>query len=298
MTSYLKKLVVALGLFLALTGFGATSNATNGALQQPLPCPPELPEPLPPPPDCVSATTPVPSADLCLAMAASPSTTATPGQTITYRLTLRSLGPDTANNLRAHVTFDERHLELLGVRTSSPDLWVSTVADGGLSLVQARLPQSEEAAAEISLRVRADASPGAQLLAQAQATWRGTTASNPGISNALVVTLAGASTSADVVPLSISMANGGSGGLVVSSSAFAPREQVSLWYERQDRVNVALGRGRVDERGRLAQLLPSATLAWGHLRIVAQGLCSGVIAAGSISTAAPTAQTKIDGPTP
>jgi hypothetical protein len=220
--------------------------------------------------------------DICLRLAAEPSSMSIPAGTVIYRLAAQNNGRGRAANVHVRLPFVPDTQTLLDAHFTKPNAWLSAILTDSIELHFGSLVGDEIVTATLWLRTAPNAQIGTSIATRARVDWDGQ--ANTALSNRVSLVIARADASNAIVPLEIAPATGDSAAnFAIIYDGFASHEQVSMWYHQPDGRVVALGEMRADTQGRISLTFPEAVLASGRYMFVAYGQCSQVTAVGSFT---------------
>lgn len=206
----------------------------------------------------------------------------------TYTLTVKNIGTGTASAVYLQLPIDS-NLEVGFATFTDPQAWVEKIVldnSDGTPYIQIRLPDilpGQEQTAKVAFHAKTGAIAGSTIFTRFLAAWDDKTATaKKGHSNAVRVQLT-ASSNRDDSGGAVQYFTGlqsptdGSSGVQVLADFYAPDEKVDFWYTDSQSNSTALGSGKADQAGNLAQPLNLAALQIGQTYVVAgYGSRSGV----------------------
>jgi hypothetical protein len=198
-----------------------------------------------------------------------------------YQLVAHNSGRGDAAATQITLPFAADALTLVDTTFSSPGAWVSAVLTGAVELHMASLKHDQTITATLRLRTSPDTRIGRDLTTRARVRWG---SSGLGLSNRSALVVGPRAAGQQSARLAIAPPEGTpTTTFVVVYDGFASNERVSLWYQRPDGGNTALGEARADAQGRIAYTVAARALPAGRSTLVAYGQCSLVSAVGSVS---------------
>ncbi|NTV64179.1 MAG: hypothetical protein HGA65_11665 [Oscillochloris sp.] len=285
-----RRLLWVLIILLASAAISSEPGATSGRVR---PAQAAEPRPTIPPPPTAGLPRPTLPPDaperqgepaaLCLRLNADPNRTVAPGSHVNYQLTLENRGRGSARHATVTLTFDSAAQTLLDASFSSPTAWVSAIQPGEATIRADRLGPGEHMQATVLMQVRPAWPSGQPVITSAAVRWGDGNAGGAAGANRIALSVARQSASIDTTSLAITPSVGDSKTVfTISYDGFAPEEQVARWYYDRTGKTTALDLMQADSTGAVAFMLPASGFAPGEVHLVAQGLCSQVLATGTV----------------
>jgi hypothetical protein len=242
----------------------------------------ETDAPLPIEPEIIEKPKTIAPAFVTVSQRATPNTSVQAGEVVVYELVTTNRGHGSASNVQISLPFDASEVKILDASFSRPTAWVSSLGANKLQVDTGGLGSGGDViTATIRLQVLEALPLGTALGERSSFRWSDKAQGGTGSSNTPQVVVGEVSANNATYALDVEQTEQS---VIISSSAFIPKEPVALWYDTPEGKSISLGLVVADNNGSIKSTLSSEQFSSGLYQLVAYGQWSAITASNNIES--------------